>query len=492
MRWWTAGVLRLRWLVVVGWIVVTVVGGLLAPKTIDGLSYDFGLPGQPAYEANEQILEKFGNGGSVDPLAVVLSVPAPASVEDPAVRSEFAGALKRLQQPGWRVLSASDAEAGAALTSKDRRTTVALVYPPIVGGPSAYAAALPQVTSMLADVRVSGQPLQVTGVEALREAGGGSDRPIIVEIAFGAGGALLVLALVFGSFLALVPLLMAVAAIATTFLLILALSTAIDVSFIIQYLVGLIGLGVAIDYALLVVMRWREERGQGVENRQAVITAMATAGRAVLFSGVTVAISLLALVVVPVPFLRSVGFGGLLIPLVSVAVAVTLLPVILAGIGPRLEWPRRKQHQAESRLWKRIGTVVVRHRVVATLLAVAALAAMFAPALGLRLGSPELTAISTGDDPSSKAYRAATDAGISAGVFRPVEILTTAGARGDRRSEASCRGGRRHRAGRRGLEARRAADRHGLPVHRSFDTGRQGHRRAGPRCGGERGHGGRR
>lgn len=397
MRRWTTWVLRLRWLVVVGWVAVAVVGGVLAPKTIDRLSYDFGLPGQPAFETNERILAEFGNGGAIDPLAVVLSVPAPATVDDPEVRSQFASALNQLPDEGWRVVSFLDAgtsggtaEAASrnALTSSDRRTTVALVYPPVLPGPAAYAAALPQLTSTMATVKVAGQPLQVTGVEALREGGGGSDRPIIVEIAFGAGGAMIVLALVFGSLLAIVPLLLAAAAISTTFLLILALSTATDVSFIVQYLVGLIGLGVAIDYALLIVMRWREERAAGAGNNEAVEMAMVTAGRSVLFSGVTVAISLLALVVVPVPFLRSVGFGGLLIPLVSVAIALSLLPVILSTIGPRLEWPRRKQHKAESRLWQRIGNLVVRHRIVAALLATAALAAMFAPALGLRLGSP--------------------------------------------------------------------------------------------------------
>ena len=85
-------------------------------------------------------------------------------------------------------------------------------------------------------------------------------------------------------------------------------------------------------------MRWREERQRAnTTNDAAVVTAMQHAGRAVVFSGSTVAISLLALVALPVPFLRSIGIAGMLIPLVSVAVAVTLLPVVLATIGPRLD-----------------------------------------------------------------------------------------------------------------------------------------------------------
>ena len=153
---------------------------------------------------------------------------------------------------------------------------------------------------------------------------------MLVETLLGAAGALLVLLFVFASFLALLPLLIAAVSILTTFLLVLGLTTFSDVSFVVQFLIALIGLGVAIDYSLLLVSRWREERAHGRDNEEAVVVAMKTAGHAVLASGVTVAISLLALVVVPVPFLRSMGIGGMLIPLVSVAVVLTLLPALLS------------------------------------------------------------------------------------------------------------------------------------------------------------------
>ena len=81
--------------------------------------------------------------------------------------------------------------------------------------------------------------------------------------------------------------------------------------------------------------------GRRADNDDAVRRAMATAGRSVVFSGFTVAVSLAALVLVPLPFLRSIGFGGLLIPLLSVATAVTLVPALLSAAGPRLTWPRR-------------------------------------------------------------------------------------------------------------------------------------------------------
>jgi len=156
---------------------------------------------------------------------------------------------------------------------------------------------------------------------------------VLAETLLGGFGALIVLAFVFASFLALVLLLVAGISILVTFLATLVLTQVMSVSQIVVFLIALIGLGVAIDYSLLIVTRWREERAHGRGNNEAVEVAMATAGRAVVFSGVTVGIGLLALEVLPVPFLRSTGVGGVLIPLVSVAVAVTLLPVVLATAG---------------------------------------------------------------------------------------------------------------------------------------------------------------
>ncbi len=179
---------------------------------------------------------------------------------------------------------------------------------------------------------------------------------MLAETLIGGVGALAVLLFVFASFLALLPLVIAGIAILTTFLVVLGLTYLTDISFIVEFLVALVGLGVAIDYSLLIVTRWREERTRGISNHQAVENAMVTAGRAVVFSGLTVAIGLLALVVIPVPFLRSIGVGGMLIPVVSVAVATTLLPAFLSTIGPRVDWPHIRHENTASRFWLRWGT----------------------------------------------------------------------------------------------------------------------------------------
>src|SRR5580693_5238098 len=160
---------------------------------------------------------------------------------------------------------------------------------------------------------------------------------------------------------------MAIVSILTTFLVVWGLTALTEVSPIVQFLIALIGLGVSIDYALLVVVRWREERAHGLDGHAAIERAMQTAGRAVVFSGTTVAIGLLALIALPLPFLRSVGYGGMLITLISVIVAMTLLPVVLATIGPRLDWPHIRNDDKASRSWTAWANLVVRGRWIAAL-----------------------------------------------------------------------------------------------------------------------------
>jgi hypothetical protein len=206
--------------------------------------------------------------------------------------------------------------------------------------------------------------------------------------------------------------------IVTMLLIIYGLTEVTDVSFVVQILVSLIGLGVAIDYALLIVVRWREERQQGSDSETAVVSAMERAGRAVVFSGSTAAVGLFALVVLPVPFLRSIGYGGMLIPLVSILVAVTLLPVILATIGPRLDWPRIRHEDRASRFWTGWGELVVRHRGVAIIAALAVLIALIIPATHLYPGDPRADSLSRGGA-AKTGLTALERSGIGPGVLTP-------------------------------------------------------------------------
>ncbi len=272
---------------------------------------------------------------------------------------------------------------------------------------------------------VAGRPVRLTGLDALSAATGQKGGlGLLAEGVLGGLGALLVLAFVFASLMAFVPLLVAVISIMTSFLLVWGLTTVSQVSGIVGFLIALVGLGVAIDYSLLIVVRWREERAHGHDGDEAIVRSMATAGRAVVFSGTTVAIGLLALVVLPVPFLRSVGYGGMVIPLISVVVALTVLPVILSALGGRLDWPHLRSDDRASRSWTGWAHLVVRRRFVAAGVAVAVLGALVVAATSITLGPA-----AGNPDTISRAGAARQGletlerAGIGAGVLSPIEIL---------------------------------------------------------------------
>ncbi len=422
MRTLTDWVLRHRLIVGLAWLALAATGGALASTTVDRLSYEFALPGQPAYETNVDIEEEFGGGGTTDPLVVV--------VRGPGAQQGAVDAARAAEQAvdGTRTVTAE--EPGAqSLTTADGGVSVAILYPPVTPGPEPYAAAQPQLEGVVAETRANGAEVELTGFLLLAEGGGESERGLLVEVLLGGVGALVVLVLVFGSFLAGVPLLVAAVSILGTFLALLGLTAVTEVSFVVQYLVALIGLGVAIDYSLLVVTRWREERAGGRDNDDAVRVAMQTAGTSVLFSGVTVAVSLAALIVVPLPFLRSIGLSGLLIPLLSVATSLTLVPAILSAVGPRLQWPRTAPSDGRSRFWAGVARAVLRRRWLTIVGSTAVLLALAAPVVGLTLGSPQLDGLAS-DAPASRAATAAIDAGIAEGVLRPVEVLAPTDAAG--------------------------------------------------------------
>jgi RND superfamily putative drug exporter len=153
---------------------------------------------------------------------------------------------------------------------------------------------------------------------------------------------------------------------------------------------------------------------------------MQHAGRAVVFSGLTVAIGLLSMIVLPVPMLRSVGYGGVLVPLVSVLVATTLLPVVLASVGPRMDWPRLRTERRPSRVFSSWAALVYRHRWVSAAAGLAIMGLLMAPALSLHLGSPGASAQATAG-PAHDALVSLTSGGVPSGVLTPAEVLTSGG-----------------------------------------------------------------
>jgi len=422
MRRWAEFVLHHRKLVMLFWLAVIVVGAGVSKTVNDRLTIDFSLPGQPGTEAAHKIKALVGNGGDTNPYLVTVTMPAGKTVSgnESAVAGVFDGVAQKV--PGLRVVDEANTGDKAAFRTKDDRTAYALVFYRFNPSPTAKLLTDPIRAAADSGAAGIGAKAGVTGEDALAIGDDSSGPGVLGETLLGAVGALAVLAFVFGSFLAFLPLIVAAASILGTFILLLPITYMTDVSFIVEFLVALVGLGVAIDYSLLFVTRWREERDHGRENHEAVVVAMQTAGSAVLFSGVTVAIGLLALVVLPVPFMRSMGYGGALIPLASVLTTLSFTPALLGGIGPKIDWPKVRHENKASRSWTAWAKLIVRRRWVAAIVALAALGALVGVLGTIKIGQASSGSLAS-KGPAYEALKTLKDGGKTTGMLTPIEVL---------------------------------------------------------------------
>ncbi len=423
MRRWGELVLRHWVIVMVAWAVVLVAGGAVASTVSDRMTVNFSLPGQPGDEAANKIIAEYHNGGNTAPLIATVTLPEGQTVSgnEQVVAKAFDSVAGAVPDRPLRVVDEANTGDKAFRTSDDR-TAYAMVFYPF---PRSFSEQLPtkEIEKTVQAAAPDGSVVGVTGMDALATGDDSGGPGVLTETLLGAMGALIVLLFVFASALAFLPLLVAGVSIMATFLMLLPLTYLTDVSFIVQFLVALVGLGVAIDYSLLFVTRWREERDHGRDNHEAVVVAMETAGHAVLFSGITVAIGLLALVVLPVPFMRSVGYGGALIPLASVLVTLTLTPAILATIGPRVDWPKIRHENKASRGWTAWARLIVRRRWIALVSAVAVIGVLFVSFLGIKIGLADSTSLAK----TGRAYdtlQTLERGGVNTGVLTPMEVLT--------------------------------------------------------------------
>ena len=417
-------VLRHRRWVIAFWGIVLVAGIALASKTTSRLTIDFSLPGQPGTDTAHKIKQTLGNGGDTNPYIVTVTLPEGRKItgSEAVVAKVFTSVGQTV--PNVRVLDEANTQ-DKAFRTKDDRTAYAIVFYRFNPSPTAKLLTDP-IRAAAQQAAPAGATVGVTGEDALAVGDSNSGPGVLTETMLGGLGALIVLAFVFASFLALLPLVVAAVSILATFLLLLPITYLTDVSFIVQFLIALIGLGVAIDYSLLFVTRWREERDHGRDNHEAVVVAMETAGHAVVFSGVTVAIGLIALVVLPVPFMRSMGYGGALIPLASVLTTLTLTPAILGGIGPRVDWPKIRHENRASRFWSRWAAGVVKHRWVAAGSALVALFALVGVFFGIKIGLASSESLTKGG-PAYAALQTLEKGGVSTGTLTPMEVLVRTG-----------------------------------------------------------------
>jgi RND superfamily putative drug exporter len=421
---------RYRWPVIAVWLVLTVVGGVAAGKLSTRWYQSLAVPGKPAYESSQRTLKALGAGGR-PPNVVVFHSASVDVTRSPAVRV----AIARVVKANPRALTSSFFSTHNPMyASADRHTTFLQVYPP---GPDRL-----DVKSGSAKMRATaaaGLPAEitvdVTGYAPLEEAtlhsSGGSS--VLLEALIGGLGALVILLFVFGTLPAvLLPLVVAVAAILNTFTLVWGLTYITDVSIIVQILIALVGLGVAIDYALLMVFRFRDELREGNDVESALVETMTHAGHSVIVSGTTVAVGLLSMILLPLPLLRSIGIGGMLIPVVSVLATLTLLPAMLAVLGHGVNrvrvMPRRlvDRGHPEDGAWGRWARFVLRRPVAVAALGVLIVAGLAGLGTQLNANVAELKYFpGTGTAIAGRDTLAA--AGISPGVIKPLNVLVEDG-----------------------------------------------------------------
>ncbi len=419
------------------WLLLTVVGGLLASQTTSRMTHTFATPGTAGYDTNLHLLQTFGIDGNEQPTIAVLTLPADQTMGTQAGQDVAARTFGAANRAGRLAVADYANTHDPRLISAGGRTTWALFDMPNPDLPSGTGV-MQGIEPALRAAAPPGTTVSVTGFEQLQTiAGGGGGNPgVLFETLIGGVGALAVLLFVYGSAVAIVPLLIAVPSILTTLLLVLGLTYVTDVSFLVEYLVAVMGLGIAVDYSLLLITRWREEREAGRSNEEAILAASPTAGRAVLFSGLTVAVGLLSLVILPVPFLRSIGLGGMLIPLVAISSAVTLLPVILAAWGPALDRRRvRSGSTTQSRRWQQWANLVVRRRWIAGIAGLVIVLGLAAPALSMNTGQPRANSLGGAGQPA-RTLHALQATGVPGAVVFPIQVLVHGGPAATARAKA--------------------------------------------------------
>ena len=435
---WVRIVLRYRIVVLLGWLVILGAGVYSAGRLPALLTISFAVPGTESARASA-VLEHAFDERTDGAFTVVFPVERTSDREvrarvrerlEAAANAVPTGHLEKLRDGDGILYATIDTTLGlqqaAAYTAEIRRT-----LRDGTSGPPAF---------------VTGQPAIKHDIDPVIAADIRRGESIAVPVA------LVVLLVVFGlSLAAAIPFVFAACTIAATMTTVYVLAHWLTMATYLPILVQLIGLGLAVDYSLLVVYRYREELDQAPTPDDAIVRTMATAGRTVLFSGVAVSIGLALLLFMPVPFIRSMGIGGLLIPLASMAALVTLQPALLSILGRR--GTRRLPVAATIRgrlrvplptlpgttdvdrgVWARLARSIMRRPAIFLSGGVALLIVVALPAFFVQLSPGSLSGI-PGSLESNRGYTLLRG-GIGPGVITPTQVIVDAGAPGAAREAA--------------------------------------------------------
>ncbi|GLH96217.1 MMPL family transporter [Phytohabitans aurantiacus] len=422
--WWGKAVVRFRWVVLAAAAVLVIVGatwGAGVFGTLTGGGFDD--PASESSRARERITAELG---SQDIDILVLYSSDTTTVDQPAFREAVTTTLGQLRRHSdvASVTSWYDTQA-PSLVSTDRHATYALVQ---LRGTDPDAK-----TEAYGDLRPA---LDAPGLTT--EAGGNvpfqyeanhqTERDLVRAETLSLPVLLVLLVLIFGGLVAAgMPLLVGGLAIMGAFIAVRLISMVTDVSVFAINVITLIGLGMAIDYALFVVSRFREELAAGHDTPAAIQRTMTTAGRTVMVSGFTIALALASLLIFPPVFLSSLGIGGMAAVLVAMLGALTVLPALLAVLGPRVNalripLPRRRGAKPGAG-WAKVAHSVMRRPWLYAVGVVAILAIFAAPALRMNFGGFDERVLPAAAEPRLVADRIASD--FPGSTVAPIDVLVS-------------------------------------------------------------------
>ena len=424
---WTTGH---RWTVIIAWIVGLIAMAMVAAAAGSDFSEEFSLPSSDSKDALDLLENRFPAQAG-DTVQIVYK--ADSGVESPAVKQKMEGVFTKVAAlPHVSEVAGPYEKGGAGAVSDD--------------GKIAYATAQFNVTTDKlndGEVKKIVDTARAAGGDGLQvEAGGASVEEVRSEeeesFSEGVGilAAIVVLLISFGSVVAMgLPLLTALFALGIGVSVITLFTHVFNTADFAPQLAFMIGLGVGVDYALFILTRFRNGLDEGMDKRAAAVAAVDTAGRAVLFAGITVIISLLGMFLLGLPFLYGVASAAAIAVLFTMIAALTLLPALLALVGNwvnRLRLPflgKGARSIDENTWWFRWSRRIQRRPWVALLLSGALLIALCIPTLSLRLGTND-----AGTDPAGSTTREAYDLlaeGFGPGFNGPFQIVASLPEKGD-------------------------------------------------------------
>jgi putative drug exporter of the RND superfamily len=396
-RWWVIGVAA------IALPIMAIYGANVHDELAAGGFID---PNAESTVAEQTIMREFPLSSQSD-FAIVLTAKT-GSVDDPAVQATGKELTERLGKEDGVLTSSSYWTLSNLPQLRSRDSKQALIFATLRGSEDEKLH-LSGALSPRYDVEDEVVSTDVTGeAEVTRQISDQAEKDLQRSELLTAPLTFVALVVVFGSLVAAgLPLAVGILAVLGTFVVLKLLAQATDVSVFSLNLTTGMGLGLAIDYSLFVVSRYREELGNGVSSPVAVGRSMQTAGRTVAFSAGTVAISLVVLAVFPMPYLRSFAYAGVAVVALAALASIVVLPAVLAALGPRVEKGRlyKVRESTDGGFWRRQADRVMRHPVPYAVVVSLVLILLAIPFFHIDVGLP--------DDrvgPDSMSSRAATDA----------------------------------------------------------------------------------